>query len=244
MRANTTVSVADALAPGRSTVRVWFPEETAAGSTALGAMWSAGEAVACLRADLGGAPVAAALTNSVACATVLLGAVAAGQPLVSVPMPPRGADLDWYRGLVERICAATGAAGLVLDGAPLPLVGDLDGLPLWSFDDVLARRGRAAPAPDAFVLTQFTSGRTTEPKGVVLPGARIATNVLALLDVLGPMPGDNACTWLPLSHDMGLIGMFLSSLAGLGDRGSGGGELVVSTPHRFPGGPRQLAGRL
>lgn len=233
MTAGTVTSLADVVAPGRSTVRVRFPEEGAAGSTTLGSLWSAGEAVACLRADLGGAPVAAALTNSVACAAVLIGAVAAGQPLVSVPMPPRGADLDWYRGLVERICGATGAAGLVVDGALLPLVGDLGGLPLWSFEDVLAWRGWAASAPDRFVLTQFTSGSTTEPKGVVLPGARIAANVLALLDVLAPAPGDNVCTWLPLSHDMGLIGMFLSSLAGLGDRGAGGGELVVSTPQRF-----------
>jgi acyl-CoA synthetase (AMP-forming)/AMP-acid ligase II len=106
-----------------------------------------------------------------------------------------------------------------------------------SFDEALALRGRGTQDPASFVLTQFTSGSTSEPRGVVLDGKRIVANIRAQLEWLQPAPGDGACTWLPLSHDMGLIGMFLGSIAGATDDWARGGDLVVMTPQGFMRNP-------
>ena len=58
---------------------------------------------------------------------------------------------------------------------------------------------------------QFTSGSTAAPKGIRLRLGAVAANVCALIATLALRPGDGACSWLPLSHDMGLIGMLLTS---------------------------------
>jgi acyl-CoA synthetase (AMP-forming)/AMP-acid ligase II len=212
-------------------MRLHFPDEGA--SVDYGTLWKAGEAVRCLRAASGGSPVAVALSNTRACCAVLVGAIAAGQPLLSVPMPPRGADLDWYSRFVQRICASSGASTLLLDAALLPAIPPMENVELLSFDDALTLRGPGVADPAAFTLTQFTSGSTSDPRGVVLSSDKVVANLRALLDWLQPGPGDGGCTWLPLSHDMGLIGTLLCALAAAGDEWSRGGNLVVMTPRGF-----------
>jgi acyl-CoA synthetase (AMP-forming)/AMP-acid ligase II len=61
--------------------------------------------------------------------------------------------------------------------------------------------------------------------------------VIAILDVLAPRPGDVAVSWLPLSHDMGLIGMLLTSLVAGSPRWVGEGELVLVRPEEFLADP-------
>ncbi len=68
-------------------------------------------------------------------------------------------------------------------------------------------RGGEAPA-----LIQYTSGSTGNPKGVLLTHANLLANIRALGAVLEVKPGDVGVTWLPLYHDMGLIGCWLLSL--------------------------------
>lgn len=70
------------------------------------------------------------------------------------------------------------------------------------------------PDPSDTVFIQFTSGSTSVPKGVVLSHACLDANVRALGG-----PSGLACTaedvgvsWLPLFHDMGLVGMALGSM--------------------------------
>jgi 1-acyl-sn-glycerol-3-phosphate acyltransferase len=69
----------------------------------------------------------------------------------------------------------------------------------------------AAGADDP-ALIQYTSGSTGDPKGVLLSHANLLSNIRALGRALGVGPGDAAVSWLPLYHDMGLIGMWLGSL--------------------------------
>jgi fatty-acyl-CoA synthase len=72
-----------------------------------------------------------------------------------------------------------------------------------------------APAPivtDDAALIQYTSGSTGDPKGVLLSHANLLANIRALGQVLHLRPDDVCVSWLPLYHDMGLIGTWLGSL--------------------------------
>jgi acyl-CoA synthetase (AMP-forming)/AMP-acid ligase II len=71
------------------------------------------------------------------------------------------------------------------------------------------------PAPaqgDEPALIQYTSGSTGTPRGVVITAANLVANVDAMGKGLGFNPEDRVVSWLPLYHDMGLIGALLGPL--------------------------------
>jgi 1-acyl-sn-glycerol-3-phosphate acyltransferase len=63
---------------------------------------------------------------------------------------------------------------------------------------------RGKPGDIGFL--QYTSGSTGNPKGVVLSHANLLVNVQAMGKAVSAGPGDVFVSWLPLYHDMGLIG--------------------------------------
>jgi acyl-CoA synthetase (AMP-forming)/AMP-acid ligase II len=67
--------------------------------------------------------------------------------------------------------------------------------------------------PDDLALLQYTSGSTTTPKGVMVSHGNLTHNVTGLADRLGSTDGESLTTWLPLFHDMGLIGAVCHPLA-------------------------------
>ena len=70
--------------------------------------------------------------------------------------------------------------------------------------------GRAAAADPA--LIQYTSGSTGDPKGVLLTHANLLANIRAIGEAIDIRPDDVGVSWLPLYHDMGLIGAWLGAL--------------------------------
>jgi 1-acyl-sn-glycerol-3-phosphate acyltransferase len=70
---------------------------------------------------------------------------------------------------------------------------------------------RVCKASD-IALLQYTSGSTGDPKGVVLTHANLLANMRALGEAVQLGPGDVGISWLPLYHDMGLIGAWLTLL--------------------------------
>ncbi len=61
-------------------------------------------------------------------------------------------------------------------------------------------------------LLQYTSGSTGHPKGVMLTHANLLANIRAIGDAVGVRSSDVGVSWLPLYHDMGLIGAWLMPL--------------------------------
>ena len=68
------------------------------------------------------------------------------------------------------------------------------------------------PAPEDPALIQYTSGSTGDPKGVLLSHANILANVRAIGEAFEISADDVGVSWLPLYHDMGLIGLWLGAL--------------------------------
>jgi 1-acyl-sn-glycerol-3-phosphate acyltransferase len=87
-------------------------------------------------------------------------------------------------------------------------------------------RGSRVRKPSDLALLQYTSGSTGDPKGVQLTHANLLANMRAIAEAVQIGPGEVGVSWLPLYHDMGLIGAWLCMLLH-------GIPLVVMSPLAF-----------
>jgi len=154
-----------------------------------------------------------------------LGAVLAG--VVPVPLSPR-VGFKASEGYLDTVChvtTAAGAAAIITTAATREHVeAGVERCPsvrrLVVMEELAAAiPGPALPAvdvgPDDLAFLQFTSGSTNLPKGVVVTHRHLAANCAAFmyegLDA-NPAAGDKGVSWLPLFHDMGLIGFVMGPL--------------------------------
>ncbi|HEX3836099.1 MAG TPA: non-ribosomal peptide synthetase [Steroidobacteraceae bacterium] len=80
--------------------------------------------------------------------------------------------------------------------------------------DDISRPGKPhAAAPDDVAFIQFSSGSTSEPKGVVLTHRNILANCRGVSEVVRFTEDDVSLSWMPLTHDMGLIGFHIFMFA-------------------------------
>ncbi len=66
--------------------------------------------------------------------------------------------------------------------------------------------------PDDIAFIQYSSGSTSEPKGVVLTHGNLLANIRDIVQAARFTPDDVSLSWMPLTHDMGLIGFHLNML--------------------------------
>ena len=179
--------------------------------------------------------VAALLSASHDCLAVIFGAWRAGITLVSLPHPARGMAPAEYQRQVEAMVALTGASHLLVDPGYLPFV-PAGAVPVHGFDGYAGAVASAAdPVPGRFV--QFTSGSTGTPRGIELTLDALDANLASMFDWLGPGPDGVVCSWLPLSHDMGLIGFALFALCSACPPWSTPRDLVLIRPEAFAADP-------
>ncbi|CAN5779290.1 fatty acyl-AMP ligase [soil metagenome] len=80
--------------------------------------------------------------------------------------------------------------------------------------------------PDRLVILQYTSGSTSEPKGVMIPDRVLSSNVDAATTAADMGTGEVMVSWLPLYHDMGLVGFLAIPM-------TKGVDLVQAAPQDF-----------
>jgi len=168
------------------------------------------------------------------------GALLAGGVPVPIYPPVRRQQLEDHLRRQSRILANCRAALLVTTADAIPVahlltatvdslrhVLDADKLGSAApLEEVVARRA------DDVAFLQYTSGSTGDPKGVILSHANLLANVRADGAGMGATPADVFVSWLPLYHDMGLIGAWLGSLYH-------GVRLVVMPPLSFLARPER-----
>lgn len=102
-------------------------------------------------------------------------------------------------------------------------------------DDLLKTTTMATPfkaTAENFAFIQYTSGSTSDPKGVLLSHHNLLSNIRAYGKAIQITQEDVAVSWLPLYHDLGLIGMWLGSLYH-------GIPLILMTPFSFLNRPER-----
>ena len=165
--------------------------------------------------------VAIMLPTSLAFFHAFYGVIMAGAVPVPIYPPLRRAQIEDHLRRQAGILRNAQAAALVTDeltrraGTLLyGLVASLKGVHTAAD---LGSSGRAIKAPVPAIaggtaLIQYTSGSTGDPKGVVLSHANLLANIRAMGGVMEADSSDIFMSWLPLYHDMGLIGAWLGSL--------------------------------
>jgi acyl-CoA synthetase (AMP-forming)/AMP-acid ligase II len=144
------------------------------------------------------------------------GVLAAGAAPISLPLPPRfGAKAS----IQEELQASVRAAGarLVLTDAPGRV--RLPELEVVALAELPERRPRRVEGgPDTLALVQLSSGTTGPPKPIPLTHRQLLSNVRAIRErILERYPAERyehgGVSWLPLYHDMGLVGAVLTAIA-------------------------------
>jgi len=165
--------------------------------------------------------VALILPNNDDFVLCFLGAIRAG--IIPAPIYPPMAlgQLQAYLDNTRHIVAKSGARVLVTTAKIKRLLGTVQSA-CPALEQVVAIEGiRESTVPlkaekvglDDVAFIQFTSGSTSRPKGVTLTHANLAANIKCIMeDGLQSGPEDVGISWLPLYHDMGLIGFVLAPL--------------------------------
>jgi len=166
--------------------------------------------------------VAIVLPTAPSFVDAFFGALLAGAVPVPLYPPVRLGRIAEYHAATARMLTAAGACIVVSDrrvGLLLgesvqrarPALGLVFASTLLEEGSPVARDGFPTVAPDALGLIQFSSGSTTDPKPVALTHANLVAQCATLQQLMwdpdGPKP--LGVSWLPLYHDMGLIGCLL-----------------------------------
>ncbi|HJS90779.1 MAG TPA: AMP-binding protein [Steroidobacteraceae bacterium] len=168
-----------------------------------------------------GAVVALMLPTSVEYLHAFFGVLLAGGIPVPLYPPSHRAQLQEHIERHVGILGNAGAEALITFPAAQPLARRLRAkvrglrqvLCIADFTQpATAFPSPTPPSTDSIALLQYTSGSTGSPKGVVLTHAHLLANIRAMGKAIGASGRDVFVSWLPLYHDMGLIGAWLGSL--------------------------------
>jgi fatty-acyl-CoA synthase len=156
--------------------------------------------------------------------SVFLGAQMAGAVPVPIYPPFRPDRIEEYAARQSAILRSAGVSWMITFSRAekvarllKPQVPSLRGVSTTEQVEDLSRRPGSATSArrirgEDIAFLQYTSGSTGDPKGVTLTHANLLANIRAIAEGFDFGPHDQAISWLPLYHDMGLIGAWLTPL--------------------------------
>ncbi|MGH9285995.1 MAG: AMP-binding protein, partial [Acidimicrobiales bacterium] len=187
-----------------------------------------------------GAHVALLALTSRALVTAIQATWLAGATAVVLPLPMRMGSLGEFVAQTRARIAGADAALVAIGDELAAMLDRQEGdPPVVVLGQLLAEAaalgaGRFDPPaidPESLAVLQFTSGSTAEPKGVMLPHRTILANLDGATEAAALDPeSDVLVSWLPLYHDMGLIGLLTLAMIT-------GTDLVLGAPHDYLSSP-------
>lgn len=151
-----------------------------------------------------------------------LGALRIGVLPVPLYPPLSFGSLDAYAARTAKVLDSAGARLLVasakLRNVLWALIDEVPSLErLVQAEDLTTATGEAdlpVIEPDDLAFLQYTSGSTSDPKGVMVTHGSLAANCWAIMNpgIKSHMDRDLGVSWLPLYHDMGLIGFVIAPI--------------------------------
>ena len=161
----------------------------------------------------------------------------AGAAVVVLPLPMRMGSIEEFVAQTRRRIDHADIALVVIDGDLAPFVQRRpDDAPMVGYGELRAagegrQWRRPKPDLDRLAVLQFTSGSTSDPKGVMLPHRAVASNLDAMIERADfDRDIDVMVSWLPLYHDMGLVGILTVAQ-------TTGCELALGAPQDFMASP-------
>jgi fatty-acyl-CoA synthase len=160
----------------------------------------------------------------------------AGATIVVLPLPMRLSSIEEFVAQTRQRIRKADARLCVVDPElaefVVPEPGDPPMVPVADLaGGDAAGWVRPDEDPDRLVILQFTSGSTSDPKGVMLPDRVLRANLDAIAEAARLDPDDDVLvSWLPLYHDMGLVGLLTLPM-------STGTALVLGAPQDFTARP-------
>jgi len=155
-----------------------------------------------------------------------LGCLYARALAVPAPLPQAGAQ---HAARVRALAEDSGARLILTDAAH---ESAFDGLPTRVLDGTGDPDAWIPPAMDGDTIAylQYTSGSTSEPRGVEVSHRGLLHNLGLFRRLSGDVPPRRLAGWLPHYHDMGLVGLQLQAL-------HTGADLVFMSPNAFVARP-------
>ena len=164
----------------------------------------------------------------------------AGAAAVMLPLPMRLASIDDFVRQTRARIRASDAVAARHRPATRAVHRARAGRPAGRRPRRAATRRRPTPTasptcvpaddPDALAILQYTSGSTSDPKGVMLPHRCVTANLDGIVAAAGLDRDDVGVSWLPLYHDMGLIGLLATPM-------TTGMDLALAAPQDFLAAP-------
>jgi fatty-acyl-CoA synthase len=155
-----------------------------------------------------------------------------GATVAMLPLPMRLGSIDEFVDATRRRVQNADAAIVLVDRQLADFVPE--GIDVTMLDELTGAAGRFTEPtvdPESLAILQFTSGSTADPKGVMLPHRCVTANIDAIRrGARMDDDHDRVASWLPLYHDMGLIGL-------LGVPMTTGVDLVLAGPQDFLAAP-------
>ncbi|GAA4134201.1 AMP-binding protein [Actinomadura keratinilytica] len=143
-------------------------------------------------------------------------AVWAAGATVCLLTPPLFQDGDEYVAHVAAILRQARPRVTIASPDLAPLIGRAmadAGLPGEPWIPRQAEREAELREPGEPALLQFTSGSSGAPRGVMVTWENLQANVELITRTAGFQDDDTVASWLPLYHDMGLIGCFITPIS-------------------------------
>jgi len=166
-----------------------------------------------------GDPVPLLLPTGSEFITAFFGVLWCGAVPVPLSSPMTFGGVERYLANLARVVADSGATRMVLTPrmqeaaqAHAALSEQLEVMLLPGDADDSPPAAAATVRPEDTGLLQYTSGTTGDPKGARISHAALVANAYAIQRGLELGPEDVGVSWLPMFHDMGLIGVLLTAV--------------------------------